>query len=94
MNTDTGELAIIKENGERLRKMMDEMGVPVQRFDDLTELRARLLTAEEAQREGFEELPPDMNRAAHRAIAQGRNPIAVNTSTGKLARWARSRRRR
>ena len=45
-----------------------------------------------AKQDGFIELPEHLNRAARRALAQGRNPISL-TSGGKLARWARQQRR-
>lgn len=44
----------------------------------------------QAKAEGFEELPPSLNRAARRAMAKGQ-PVNL-AGRSKLAAWARERR--
>ena len=89
LNPETGELAELE-----LSKAIPDIPVVTvegQLADYARNLRARTLSPEQAEQEGFIALPEHLNRAARRAIAQGRNPISL-TSGGKLSRWARQHR--
>jgi hypothetical protein len=43
--------------------------------------------------EGFQELPPSLNRAARRKLAGQESAIVSPTSGGKLSKWAASQRK-